>query len=372
MMKILRVTGDLYPAFVGGIALHTHELSKMQVDLGNEVMIYTSHWGSEPDFEERDGYTVQRFKGVKLFRFSLEPRLFVNLWSHVKDYDIVHAHSHVYCCTLFSAIIRKFKKYPLVITCHGLVSQTVPMWIQHVYHHLFGKFVFRAADCVLTYTEFERDQIVSFGVKPEKIKIIHNGIDVTKFPLDSTLQKKKQIIWVGKYVPGKGAKYIIEGFAAFSKLHPEYSLLMIGKGPEKEEMVQLIESLSVSDKISMIEFVENEKLQRIYQESAVFVSSSLAEGVPKVLLEAMVCGLPVISTDLPQLIDIVEDCGIIVPVKDSAAITSALEEMVSSPEKMQEYGKNSRQKVLENYDWCDTVLKTTELFEELSSSNSKK
>ena len=154
--------------------------------------------------------------------------------------------------------------------------------------------------------------------------------------------------------------------------HPEYTLLMVGRGPEKDEMIQLAESLSISDKVLMVDFIPNDELQAVYQESEIFVSSSLAESVPKTMLEAMVCGLPVISTDLPQLIDIVDDCGIIVPVKDSAAITSALEEMVSSPEKMQEYGKNSRQKVLENYDWRDTVLKTTELFEELSSSNSKK
>ncbi|MBQ1180079.1 MAG: glycosyltransferase family 4 protein [Methanocorpusculum sp.] len=372
-MKIIRISSELYPHVVGGVGLHVHDLSHDQAENGDNITICTCLADTDTGFISRENpATYNLGRRLVLFGNTFCFNLLPILWKTCKDYDVVHAHSHLYISTFLCAVVRRFRKFPLVITNHGLISQSVPSWFQNLYNKTVGRFIFSTADCIISYTKEEKEIISSFGVDTKHVRIIHNGIKVERFLTPLDVPNKKQLLWIGRYVSGKGARYLLEGFAGFSVNHPEYTLLMVGRGPEKDEMIQLAESLSISDKVLMVDFIPNDELQAVYQESEIFVSSSLAEGVPKTMLEAMVCGLPVISTDLPQLIDIVDDCGIIVPVKDSAAITSALEEMVSSPEKMQEYGKNSRQKVLENYDWRDTVLKTTELFEELSSSNSKK
>lgn len=371
-MKILRVASDIYPYVVGGVPLHVSDLSEDQVELGNNVVIYTCSSETEVGLVVAQNPAVYNLgRRFVLFGNTFCFNLFPLLWKNCEKYDIVHAHSHLYISTFLCAVVRRFKKFPLVITNHGLISQSVPAWFQNLYNKTVGRFIFSTADCIISYTKEEKDIIASFGVDTKHVRIIHNGIKVERFLTPLAVPKKKQLLWIGRYVSGKGARYLLVGFARFSVNHPDYTLLMVGRGPEKEEMMMLAESLSIQDKVQMVDFIPNDELQAVYQESEIFVSSSLAEGVPKTMLEAMVCGLPVISTDLPQLIDIVEDCGIIVPVKDSEAITSALEEMVSSPEKMQEYGVNSRRKVLENYDWRDTVLRTTELFDELASANSK-
>lgn len=367
-MKILRVSSDLYPAFVGGIALHVHELSVMQSKMGHDVTVYTSVWTNEPLYEDRGDYDVIRFKGITIFRNSITFKLLKSLISNANKYDVVHAHSQLYCSTLFCVIAKKIKKFPLIITNHGLVSQTVPLWIQKIYMLTIGSFVLKSADYIITYTIDEKKLLIDYGVDPSKIIIIHNGINVEKFLVPLNVSKTKQILWIGKYVPGKGVEYLVEGFAEFSHTHPDYSLLMIGRGPGKDMICNKIDQLSLNQKINMVDFIPNDELQRIYAESMIFVSPSLAEGVPKTMLEAMVCGLPVISTNLPQLVDIVDGCGFIVPCMDSQAIADAMEKMISNPDFMKEYGENARHKVLTSYDWKDTVQKTNEVFENLIKS----
>ena len=104
-MKILRVAGDLYPAFVGGIAIHAHEMSKMQASSGNEVTVYTSIWGDEPLEEGRDNYRIVRFRGITIFRNSIAPRLFYRLFRERHKYDVIHEHSHLYSSTVFCALM---------------------------------------------------------------------------------------------------------------------------------------------------------------------------------------------------------------------------------------------------------------------------
>lgn len=109
-MKILRVSSDLYPAFVGGIALHVHELSVMQSKMGHDVTVYTSIWTNEPLYEDRGDYDVIRFKGFTIFRNSITLKLLSALISNAKNYDVVHAHSQLYCSTLFCVIGKRIKK----------------------------------------------------------------------------------------------------------------------------------------------------------------------------------------------------------------------------------------------------------------------
>ena len=368
-MKILRVASDLYPAFVGGLALHVHELSDMQGKDGNEVTVYTSVWTDEPLYEQRENYDVIRFKGPVVFRNSITPGLFFKLLSEADKYDVVHAHSQLYCSTLFCAIAKRIKKFPLVITNHGVVSSTVPFWIHKIYMPTVGKFVLRSADCVISYTEEDKMSLIQYGAKPSTLAVIHNGIKLDKFLELPASSKKKQILWIGKHVPGKGGEYMITAFSQFSKTYPEYSLLMIGKGPLKDQVLSQIDDLGLSTRVTMIDFVPNDELPAIYAESMVFVLSSLAEGIPKTLLEAMVCGLPVISTNIPHLVSLVDDCGIVVPMMNSTAISEALVRLIENPKFMAKCGVNGRERILKNYDWGDTVIKTTVVLEKVVSNS---
>jgi glycosyltransferase involved in cell wall biosynthesis len=364
-VKILRVAGDLYPAFVGGIAIHAHEMSKMQASVGHEVTVYTSVWEDEPLEEARDNYRIVRFKGVTICRNPIAPRLLYRLLRERNAYDVIHAHSHLYSSTVFCAFMRMIGSSPLVVTNHGLISSIAPMWLQKLYIPTIGRWIYNTADKIICYTETERDQLIDLGIHPEKISVIHNGIDTELFAPLTDVTPKKQILWIGKYVPGKGVEYLLRGFQLFSSEFPDYTLLMIGRGPQKDDCLRMIEDLGLTEKVILRDFADNKDLPEIYQQSSLFVLPSLMEGVPRTILEAMACGVPVACTELPQLVKIVSGCGLLFPLKDPEALAAALSTLVSDPEMAQTCGKNGRERAVSMYSWSDTVSKTQDLYASL-------
>jgi glycosyltransferase involved in cell wall biosynthesis len=366
-MKILRVVSDLYPSVVGGIGMHAHEMSKLQAKLGHDITVYTANKGNEPREDFRDGYKIIRLKNdLKLMGNSISFRLFRELFKIRNDFDIVHAHSHLFFSTNLCALVRKLGSPPLVITTHGgLISQTVPMWVHKIYIPTIAKWTFKSADKIICYTDEEIAGLTELGIEPHKIAIIHNGIDTKIFSSFIKEVNANQILWIGRFVPGKGVEYLIEAFDILIKKYPDLKLIMIGRGPLKGNIEQMIRDLNLSKNIIMKEFVPNSELPEIYQSSDVFVLPSLNEGIPRTILEAMACGIPVVCTELPQLVDVVEGCGLLVPVKDSQALAEGISRIVSDRGMAQKFGKNGRVKVVENYSWEDTVKKTVQLYEEL-------
>jgi len=210
-------------------------------------------------------------------------------------------------------LARKFRSTPLVVTNHGLISQTAPHWLQRLYLPTIGKWIFRTADAIICYTTTERDQVVDLGISPDKIHVIHNGIDTGAFVPSNSISPKKQILWIGRFTPGKGVEYLLKGFGAFSKEFQDYTLVMVGVGPLKDGFVRMIREMGLDDRVVLRDFIPNKELPSLYQESSLFVLTSLEEGVPRTILEAMACERPVICTALPQLVDIVSGCGMVIP-----------------------------------------------------------
>ena len=365
-MKILRVVSDLYPSVVGGLGLHTHEMSKWQAKMGYDVTMYTSNPDGRSAEESKDGYKILRFKPVlKIGGNSFMPMLFFKLFRTRNDFDIVHAHAHLFFSTNLCALVRRLGSPPLVITNHGLISQTVPMWVHKIYIPTIAKWTFKSADKIICYTEKEKSMLKKLGIDSDKIAVIHNGTDTNMFIPCEKEKNSNQILWIGRFTPGKGVEYLIDAFNILIKEYPNLKLIMIGKGPLKGNIEQKIQNLNLSKNITIMNFIPNSKLPEIYQNSDVFVLPSINEGVPRTILEAMACGLPIVCTELPQLINIVEGCGSLVPLRDPQALAEAISKIISDKERAQKLGENGRKKVVENYSWEDTVKRTINLYEGL-------
>ncbi len=369
-MKILRVVSDLYPSVVGGVGLHAHEMSRLQAREGHDVTVLTYRNASgQPSSEDRDGYHIIRSNAsLCLFGNTISFSQLSSLLKYWDSYDIVHAHSHLFFSTVLCTLARKFRSTPLVVTNHGLVSQTAPQWLQKIYLPTIGRWIFGTADAVICYTETERDQMVDLGVSPDKIHVIHNGIDTSVFVPSNPTSPKKQILWIGRFTPGKGVEYLLKGFGAFSRRFPDYTLVMVGRGPLKDDFVRMIREMDLEDKVVLRDFIPNGKLPGLYQESSLFVLPSFEEGVPRTILEAMACGRAVICTALPQLVDIVSGCGILIPTADAGAVADALSELTSDPALAHNLGQSARAKVVSQYSWDDTVAKTLDLYASLVHS----
>lgn len=361
-MKILRVASDLYPSVVGGVGLHAHEMSKWQAKMGHDVTVYTSNIDGRPQQEQLDGYEVVRFKPiVKSLGNAIMPNMLPELLKNEKEFDVIHAHSHLFFSTNLCSLVRKIKSTPLVITNHGLISQTAPQWVQMLYLPTVAKWTYDAADRVICYTEEDKLMLEDLGVDHSKIAVIHNGIDTDLFSPGGKGKNKewKQILWVGRFTPGKGVEYLIDAFKMLLDDFPEAKLVMVGRGPMREVIEEKTVGLS---NVSIQDFVPNSELPNLYRDSDVFVLPSLYEGFPRTIMEAMACGVPIVCTDLPQFAEIVNDCGLVVPVGDSRGLASSIGEILSGESLSKRLGENGRKTAVKNYSWEDTVRKTINVY----------
>lgn len=365
-MKILRVVSDLYPAVVGGIGIHAHQMSSGQARLGNEVTVFTISPDKSRSAESVDGYSVVRFPvHFRLCGNSFAPGLIREIFRKRKRVNIIHAHSHLFFSTNICIFARILHSAPLIVTNHGLISASAPDWLNTLYKKTVSKATFRIADRIICYTDIEKKNIEKLGIDPDKISVIHNGVDTTLFAPKpfGKFPDRKQILWVGRYVPGKGLEYLVEAFYQVREKIPTAHLVLVGEGPEQLKIEDMIKDKNLTRSVTRISHLDNATLPEIYNQSDVFVLPSLMEGVPRTLLEAMACGIPSVITDLPHLREIVDGAGFMVPPKDPRALSDAILTILNDADFAEKMSQTGRSKIEKEYSWDDTVKKTLALYE---------
>lgn len=365
-MKILRVVSDLYPAVVGGIGIHAHQMSTSQARRGHEVTVLTLNQKKITDDELINGYHVVRFPSyLTICGNSFAPGLILEILIRKRAVEIIHAHSHLFFSTNICALAKIFHSAPLVITNHGLISASAPAWLNTLYKNTFSKATFQIADHIICYTSIEKENLEKLGIDPKKISVIHNGVDTTLFTLRTSKKTadKKQILWVGRFVTGKGVEYLIDAFSRVHNKSPGTHLILIGVGPEKPAIEERIKKLHLQSSVTFIDYLDNEELPGVYKNSDVFVLPSLMEGVPRTILEAMACGVPVVTTNLPHLVRIIDGAGLVVPPKEPTLLSDAILTILEDSSLAENMGQRGRRKVEQEYSWEDTVGKTLALYE---------
>ncbi len=231
------------------------------------------------------------------------------------------------------------------------------------FHNFLMRFVYKLANKIVAVSQgVAQDLIENFGVKKEKIAVIYNLQDleeINKASLEDLGEfknlffGKKVVISMGRLVPQKGFQYLIEGFKKVSEKFSETILVILGEGKLKGELEKLIKKLDLKEKVFLLGFQKNPF--KFLKNSSLFVLSSIYEGFSNVLIEAMACSLPVISTDCPsgpkEILD--PDCnfpikkmklgkyGILIPPKNSDEISKAISLLLEDELLRKEYAKKS-------------------------------
>lgn len=365
-LNILRIATDLYPDITGGGPIHAHAMSKQQSEWGHNVVVLTSDHGEQhnPSVSTDEDYTIIRHRELaRPLDNSIIPGLIKTLRDRLEWADVVHAHSHLYFSTNLAAAVRRVSDTPLIVTNHGLISQTAPLWVQKLFIPTVAKFTFNSADRILCYTETDKQLLQDRNVTAP-IEVITNGIDCDQFT-PGRGDSGKELLFVGRLKDGKGVPTLLETFARLVSAYPDLTLRIVGDGPERTRYENRCVELGIEDRVEFVGDVSYEDMPEQYQRSTIFILPSLNEGLPRTVLEAMSCEVPVVTSDLDQLESIVPGAGYTAPCQSVPDFVDAISRLLDDEDERSRLGAHGRQRVLEMYSWERTVERTTELYYEL-------
>ena len=296
----------------------------------------------------------------------------------IRSSDLIHVHGHPYISSLIAAKLSKKYAKPLVLTQHNTFIQYNSFWnfFERLNDTIIGKRIIKLADKIIVVSNATRKYVLSLGADPEKIVILHNGVDIHRFrPLNNSkmeIRKKlgiredsKVALTVRRLVYKNGIDTLLKSAEKVVKKDPDVFFLIIGKGPDLSEIKIRIQKLGMEKNIKLLGFISDKELPLYYNSADFFIlPSKSGEGLPLVSLEAMACGLPVIATNVGGIKEILdEQYSIVVPPDDPYSIEKAILDL--SQRNMKRIKKDLRVLIESKHSWDKNVDKLTKIYEEL-------
>lgn len=353
-MKIAILVNLFPPKWLAGTEVATYYTAEHLAQRGHEVHVITSLDEGLPEVSCEKGFHIHRlprieirFIGVLIFWADI-----IRVLRKIKP-DIVHAQSLI--SGMPALLSHKLLKIPYVIYGRGS-DVYLPDW----FTKLVAKGILKNASAVIALTEHMKGAMQALYSRD--VIVVPNGINLNEIAEREAEggNPGKKILFVGRLHPVKGTQYLLGAMSIIHRELPEAKLILVGDGEERELLESLTDSLGIRECVEFAGRVPHERVQDYMNQAEVFVLSSLSEGFPVTILEAMACGLPVVATRVGGVPDIIEDGanGYLIDTENPEQIAEALLRVLQD-EELQKIMSNNNRKSAEKYRW-DTVAATLE------------
>lgn len=228
----------------------------------------------------------------------------------------------------------------------------------------------RDALFVVAISDFARSQLLSLlpTNQWDKVRVVRCGIDIASFaPRGASHEAGHlRILYVGTLIPRKGQPVLLEALSALGRHNVEARLTLVGQGPERPALERLAQRLGVSDRVTFTGGLDHDRVREQYVLADVFCLPSFAEGVPVVLMEAMATGLPVVTTRIAGISELVEDGvhGFLARPGRADDLEQALAHLAADPALGRRMGESGRAKVERDHDSMTNAKELVELHRE--------
>ena len=355
----------------GGVEIVVKELCTRMAQQGCQVTCYnrSGHHVSGAEYDDIDNMNYEgiRQKCVPTIEkkglAAVSASAFAALYSAFGKYDVVHIHAEG--PAFFSWLPKMFGKR-VVVTIHGVD------WQREKWQSGFGsKFISQGEKNAVKYA----DEIIvlSKGVQDyfketygRKTHFIPNGVNrpqIRKANLITekfVLKKDSYILFLGRLVPEKGIRYLVE---AFKNVRTDKKLIIAGGSSDTDSFMEELKELAKGDdRILFTGFVQGAMLDELYSNAYIYTLPSDLEGMPLSLLEAMSYGNCCLVSDIPECAEVVEDKALIFKKADVQDLQEKLQDACDHSEKVDAHKKQAADFICKKYNWDEVTKETMELY----------
>jgi glycosyltransferase involved in cell wall biosynthesis len=299
--------------------------------------------------------------GIETVYFNLknkfDPKCTSEIASFCKANGITIIHSHGYKPSLVCLLLKLFYKIPYVITCHLWYSNDLSLRIYHLIERISMLF----ASHVIGVSEKIVDDLKKRRVPKQKIQLVDNGVDALSYSKDKMsnemdfrkelgLRKDSFIIGsLGRLTEQKDYKTFIQAAAEVLKIGKNIEFIIAGDGPLRSELNSLTEFLEIQKNFHFLGFRND--TARILNLMDIFVLSSLDEGLPMAMLEAMAARRPVVATRVGGIPKVIRDGsnGMLINTGDYGQLKEKLLFLIGNPERRKIFGDLAYDTVINNF-----------------------
>jgi glycogen synthase len=408
-MKIGILTNEYPPHVYGGAGVHveylTRELSRLDDGAHRvKVLCFGDQAVREPALQVDGVAPPARIasrdpRHVKFFDTMLADLVMAG---RLDDIDVVHCHT--WYAHLAGCLVKQLQGVPLVLTTHSLEPHR-PWKVEQLgtaYHasSWVERTAYANADGVVAVSSsMKRDVETLYSVRPDRVRVIHNGIDLAQYrptPDQAVLAEfgvkpdVPFVLFVGRITRQKGIIHLVN---AIEHIQPGTQVVLCAGAPDTPEIaremtgaVERARAHSVNPIIWIPEMLSKEKVIALYTHAAIFVCPSVYEPFGIINLEAMACETPVVASAVGGIPEVVEpgETGLLVPTdavgngsvepRDpavfSGALAAAVNELLANPSRRTAMAAKARARVEEHFSWTSIAKQTLAFYEELAARRS--
>ena len=390
-MRILQVIPYFPPAYAfGGPVQVAYQISKELAKRGHEITVYTtdaknldSRLVLKKDVKNVNGkiriyymknLTMMSVKKAKLF---ITPKIISVVKREIRDFDIIHLHEYR---TFQNIVIHHYARkcnIPYILQAHGSVPR-IGSWrrLKQIYDISFGYRCLKDASKLIALNKAESMQYKNMGISENKIAIIPNGIDLSKYAnLPSRnlfkekfniAREKKIILYLGRINRIKGLDFLIKTYAYLTRKMNYKDIILVIAGPDDGYLCKakyLVKKLNISKSVIFTGPLYGYDKLAAYVDSVVYVLPSRYECFPITILEAYACKKPVIVSNIESLKNLVIDnkTGFFFEIGNFNQLAQKIFYLLNNEDKAIEMGKEARRIVEKMY----SIERVTDRLEKL-------
>lgn len=365
---------------IGGCELQALSLCQAYQKLGQRTFVLTSYSKDCPSYEKRQGIDIYRipflahqrcfFLRVYLnYLFNYKLKSFPSVFHFHNRSEFVERVLHINQQFRVPTFLKITTDYDILHLKKEFKSEAKSGKMRS---QLYGQ-----VDRYVSLNPNMQSEMILFGIDPSRILLLSNGVDCQRFSPISDSKKRqlkkelgfspdqRLITFTGRFQERKRMVDLIYAWARIAPKHPQHQLVLIGDGEEKHTCERLCEYLNIAHRVTFIGTIPH--VEQFLRITDLFVFPSRLEGLPNVVLEAMASELPILSTNISGIKEVIEHgkTGHLVPPLSVEALSEALEFLLLNQAYAKELGIAARKKALNTYEFGIVAARYLEAYQTL-------